>query len=69
MSKSIAIKLRSLGRKIASIRKAKNMTQKELAECVGCNKKTIENIEAGGGGRIHHYMAIKQELNTDELFI
>jgi len=69
MSKSISTQLKKIGKRIAAIRKQKQLTQAELAENVGCHKKTIENIEAGCGGRISHYLSIKQELNIDELFI
>jgi transcriptional regulator with XRE-family HTH domain len=35
------------GRKIREIRMAKKLTQAELAQLVGCNKRTVENAEAG----------------------
>lgn len=37
-----------LGRQLAALRVARNLTQAELAEQAGVSKRTVERLEAGG---------------------
>lgn len=37
----------TIGRKIRAVRKAKGMTQSQLAHAIGCSQTTIGDIEAG----------------------
>jgi transcriptional regulator with XRE-family HTH domain len=63
---------RKLGKRIASLRRAKKLTQEQLAEAVGCSVEFISLVERGVnapsvGGLERFSKALKVEVK--ELFI
>ncbi|WP_417783994.1 helix-turn-helix domain-containing protein [Terasakiella pusilla] len=59
------------GRTIRKLRKAKQMTQEQLAEAIDCNVDTISNIERGAtSARLENLAALARvfEIEIGELF-
>jgi transcriptional regulator with XRE-family HTH domain len=50
------------GKRIKAERKARNLTQQDLAEAVGFNKRTIENAEANKRIKEHFLQKIAKAL-------
>jgi len=60
-----------LGKTIRKLRKAKQMTQEQLAEAIDCNVDTISNIERGvTSARLENLAAMAKvfEIEIGELF-
>lgn len=55
--------------KLKEIRNSKNLTQKALSEISGIPKRTIEDLERRGDGRMSTFIKLADALNVtlDEL--
>lgn len=67
MNKEIKAALKTTGRAISDARQLKGLSMEDLADQIGCHRKTIQNIEAGLGGRIQTYIQIKKILEVEIL--
>jgi transcriptional regulator with XRE-family HTH domain len=55
--------LAELGRRIAEIRLAADLTQADLAAAAGVSKRTVERLEAGFGGQLVTLVRCLRALN------
>lgn len=55
--------LKDLGRRLSSVRLARNITQKQLAERAGISERTLKRMEAGEGATVDTLVRVLQALN------
>jgi len=56
--------LHELGKRVAGTRKARNITQEDLAKRSGLSRSTLTRIETGRGASLEHFVAVLRQLRA-----